>query len=54
VNKQFRQLYQQAEANNERNEFDIEILKAYFDTLVIIEVLITFIIVRNLSFAFIK
>jgi hypothetical protein len=54
VNKQFRQLYQQTEANSEKNEFNVEILEAYLDTSVITKVLITLIVVRNLSFAFIK
>ena len=43
VNKQFKQLYQQAEANNERNKFNIEILEAYLNTSVIIKILIIFI-----------
>jgi hypothetical protein len=40
--------------NNERDEFNIEILEIYFDTSVIIEVLITFIVVRNLFFILIE
>jgi len=45
VNKQMRQLYQQARANSKREEFDTKILKAYLDTLVIIKALITLIVV---------
>jgi hypothetical protein len=40
VNKQLRQLYQQAEANGERDEFDAEVLEACLDTSVITEALI--------------
>jgi hypothetical protein len=54
INKQFKQLYQQTEANSEKNKFNIEILKTYLDTLVIIKALIIFIVVRNLSFTLIK
>jgi hypothetical protein len=35
VNKQMRQLYQQARANSEREEFDTKILEACLDTSVI-------------------
>jgi hypothetical protein len=54
VNKQMRQLYQQAGANNEREEFDTEILEACLDTSVITEALITLIVVRNLSFTLVE
>ena len=54
VNKQLRQLYQQAEANSEKDEFDTEILEACLDTSVITEALITLIVVRNLSFALVE
>jgi hypothetical protein len=54
VNKQMRQLYQQAGANSEREEFDTEILEACLDTSVITEALITLIVVRNLSFTLVE
>jgi hypothetical protein len=54
VNKQMRQLYQQAGANSERDEFDTEILEACLDTSVITEALITLIVVRNLSFILVE
>jgi hypothetical protein len=54
VNKQFRQLYQQIETNSEKDKFNIEILKAYLNTSIITEALITLIVVRNLSFTLIK
>jgi hypothetical protein len=54
VNKQFRQLYQQTETNSEKDKFNIEILETYIDNSIITKVLITFIVVRNLSFALIK
>jgi hypothetical protein len=54
VNKQLRQLYQQAKANSEKDEFDTEILEACLDTSVITEALITLIVVRNLSFALVE
>ena len=49
-----RQLYQQARANSEREEFDTEILEACLDTSVITEALITLIVVRNLSFTLVE
>ena len=54
VNKQMRQLYQQARADSEREEFDTEILEACLDTLVITKALITLIVVQNLSFTLIE
>src|SRR2546430_14474721 len=54
VNKQLRQLYQQAEANDKRDEFDTKILEACLNTSVITKALITLIVVRNLSFALVE
>ena len=54
MNKQLRQLYQQAKANSEKDEFDTEILEACLDTSVITKALITLIVVRNLSFALVE
>ena len=54
VNKQLRQLYQQARANSKREEFDTEILEACLDTSVITKALITLIVVRNLSFTLVE
>jgi hypothetical protein len=54
VNRQLKQLYHQAEANGETDEFDTEILKACLNTAVITEALISLIVVRNLSFALVE
>ena len=54
VNKQMRQLYQQARADSEREEFDTKILEACLNTSVITEALITLIVVQNLSFTLVK
>jgi len=54
VNKQMRQLYQQARVDSKREEFDTKILKACLNTLVITEALITLIVVQNLSFTLVK
>jgi hypothetical protein len=54
VNKQMRELYQQAGPNSEREEFNTEILEASLDTSVIIKALITLIVIRNLSFTLVK
>jgi hypothetical protein len=50
VKKQLRQLYHQAEATGKAEEFDLEILKASLNTIVLTEALISLIVVRNLSY----
>ena len=54
VKQQLRQLYCQAKANSETDEFNTEILKACLDTAVITEALVSLIVVRNLSFALVE
>jgi len=54
VNKQLRQLYQQAEANDKRDEFNTKILEACLNTSVITKALITLIVVQNLSFTLVE
>jgi hypothetical protein len=54
VNRQLRQLYRQAEAAGEAEEFDTEILEASLNTSVLTEALISLIVVRNLSFALVE
>jgi hypothetical protein len=51
VKKQLRQLYHQAEATGEAEEFDLEILEASLNTTVLTEALISLIVVRNLLYA---
>jgi hypothetical protein len=54
MNEQFKQIYHEAEISDDIMKFNIEILKKYLFQIIITETLITFIIVRNLSFYFIK
>jgi hypothetical protein len=54
VNKQMRQLYQQAGVNSKREEFDTEILEACLDMSVITKALITLIVLQNLSFTLVE
>jgi hypothetical protein len=54
VNKQIRQLYQQARANSKKEEFNTKILEACLNTLVITKALITLIVVQNLFFTFVN
>ena len=54
VNKQLRQLYQQAKANDKRDEFNTKILEACLNMLVITKALIMLIVVQNLSFTLVK
>jgi hypothetical protein len=54
VNRQLKQLYYQAKANGETNEFDTGILEACLNIAVITEALITLIVVRNLSFCLVE
>jgi hypothetical protein len=54
VQQQLKQLYHQAKANGEANEFNTEILEACLDKSVITEALISLIVVQNLSFALVE
>ena len=54
TNEQLRQLYHQAEANGDTNEFDAQILSSCLDKAVITEALISLIVVRNLSFCLVE
>jgi hypothetical protein len=54
VNRQIKQLYHEAQVLEKIKKFNIEILKAYLDTTIITEALISFIVVRNLSYALVK
>ncbi len=54
VKQQLRQLYHQAEATGEAEEFDLEILEASLNTTVLTEALISLIVVRNLSYAIVE
>ena len=48
--KQLRVLYRQAQANDDVNDFNLEILKSCLNKLIIIEALVTLIVVYNLSY----
>jgi hypothetical protein len=54
VNRQIRQLYHEAQAIGEIEEFNTEVLKACLNITVIIEALISLIVIRNLSYALVK
>jgi hypothetical protein len=54
IKQQLRQLYIQAKANRDINKFYLEVLKAYLNNEVVLEALITFIVVRNLSYNLIE
>jgi hypothetical protein len=48
--KQLKVLYRQAQANDDVDDFNLEILKSYLNKLVIIKALVTLIVVYNLSY----
>jgi len=48
--KQLKVLYRQAQANDDVNDFNLEILKSCLNKLVIVEALVTLIVVYNLSY----
>ena len=48
--KQLRVLYRQAQANDDVNDFNLEILKSCLNKLIIVEALVTLIVVHNLSY----
>jgi hypothetical protein len=50
VEQQLRQLYIQAKANGDTDEFYLEVLGACLNDEVVLEALITFIVVRNLLY----
>ena len=52
--KQLKVLYQQAQANDDVNNFNLEILKSYLNKLIIAKALITLIVVYNLSYCLAK
>jgi hypothetical protein len=54
MNEQLKQIYHEAEISGDIIKFNIEILKKYFFQIIITEILIILIIVRILSFYFIK
>jgi hypothetical protein len=54
VNEQLKQLWHQAQANEDVEEFDDEVLAACLNTTVITEALISLIVVRNLSFTLVE
>jgi hypothetical protein len=54
VKKQLRQLYYQAEATGKAKKFDLEILEASLNIIVLIEALISLIVVRNLLYTIVK
>jgi hypothetical protein len=54
VNEQLKQIYHEIEISDDIIKFNIEILKKHLFQIVITEILIILIIVRNLSFYFIK
>ena len=54
VNHQLRQLYYQAQANDNIDDFNLEILQSYLNKGVITEALISLIVVRNLSFCLVE
>jgi hypothetical protein len=54
VNRQIKQLYHETQVFEKTEKFNIEILKACLNTIIITEALISFIVVRNLSYALVK
>ena len=54
VNQQIKQLYRQAKASGDTEDFDTEILEAHLNIAVITEALISLIVVRNLSFTMVE
>jgi hypothetical protein len=48
--KQLKVLYRQAQANNDVNDFNLEILKSCLNKLIIAKALVTLIVVYNLSY----
>jgi hypothetical protein len=54
VNHQIRQLYRQAKAAGDNEDFDLEILEACLNTTVLTEALISLIVVRNLSYTLVE
>jgi hypothetical protein len=54
MNEQFKQIYYEVEIYGDITELNIEILKKYLFQIIITEILVIFIIVRNLSFYYIK
>jgi hypothetical protein len=54
MNRQIRQLYHKAQAIGETKEFDMEVLEACLDTIVITKALISLIVIRNLSYTLVK
>jgi hypothetical protein len=54
VNQQIKQLYYEAQASEDTEEFDMEVLKSCLDPVVIAQALITLIVVRNLSYRMVE
>jgi hypothetical protein len=54
VNQQIKQLYYEAQASGDTEEFDMEVLKSCLDPVVIAQALITLIVVRNLSYRMVE
>ncbi len=54
INQQLRQLYRQAKANGDTEDFNLEVLKASLNIPVLTEALIALIVVRNLSFTMVE
>lgn len=54
VNQQMRQLYRQAQASGDTEDFDLEVLESCLSPAVITEALVTLIVVRNLSYAIVE
>ena len=54
VNQQLRQLYNQAKTNGDTTKFNLEVLEASLNKLVLLEALITLIVVQNLSFTMVE
>jgi hypothetical protein len=54
VNHQLRQLWRQAEANGDSKQFDLKVLKAGLNKVVITKALISLIVVQNLSYCLVE
>jgi hypothetical protein len=54
VNEQIRQLYRQAQASGDTEDFDLEVLESCLNPAVITKALVTLIVIRNLSYAIVE